>query len=180
MADEKTPFELVQAKKQEVWERISPQILAHLNASAGYGQLAVRSAMLLNGGALFAFPAFISSTGKLAIISDTLVLLSGGSFIAGIVFAAICSYLAYLNFQFNVFSLDWQRLKEFSEIEEGYDYTSKHRMKKDRAEYRNELDAGITKFEKRVWWTMLIGNISGILSYLTFIIGCFLAGVALS
>lgn len=63
----------------------------------GYAQTAIRSLYLLNGGALVAFPAFAQLAGTPISEHLTLFLLSGGSFVSGLVLVGATNILAYVS-----------------------------------------------------------------------------------
>ena len=168
-----TPFELQRAEKKEVWDRTNPFFLGFLQASASYGQLATRSALLLNGGALFALPPFAAAMSGTTNVGPTLIQ-PASCFVVGIVTAALCAYAAYWNFQYNIAQLGEMVAKEMSEIEEGYDDTYKHRLQKSRADFQQERTRGITKFGRRISLTLWFANAFGVFSYIAFVTGSWL------
>jgi hypothetical protein len=81
-------------KARQLMER---EITQADNNSAAYGQLALKSAFMLNGGALIAFPAYVQFWNTLP---KEFVGLSVVLFVAGLVLAALAAFLAYANWGF--------------------------------------------------------------------------------
>lgn len=152
------------------------------NISASYAQLAVRSAILLNGGALFAMPAFFAAImGKEvaeAIVVSAMVK-AGALFIAGIVAAAVCCLIAYIDYQLNAESERGEAHLETQNLFEKYDADTFHRMKKDREEYRTEMKTFLQRISKWNSRTSQLGLLSGILSYVFFCWASYIAGMAI-
>jgi len=174
---DKNPWRQAQAEKKDIFDTYHPVFLALIRASIDYGQLAVRSSFILNGGALLAMPAYLARAGAVVAENNVYgIILAAACYIAGIIFAALCSYAAFFNFERNAYQVEWEILKKISEIEENYDGVAFHRMKDVREDYRNKLEAGIKRFG---WWahaTTWISHIFGVFSYIAFVFGCFFAG----
>jgi hypothetical protein len=177
---DKTPFQLSLDEKKQVWDYSNARYLAAFSALVSYGQLAVRSAFLLNGGILFALPTFIIAVRSGSVQTDPAnLIVPSALFATGVLFAALTCLSAYYNFQYNLFGIESERLREFSSIEEGYDLDSVHRLKKSRKDYRASLDKDISNFESVVKWTVRTGIGFALASYLCFFGGCYFTAIAM-
>lgn len=177
---EKTPYQLELDEKKIVWDSVNSRFNGYIAASVSYGLAATRSAFLLNGGILFALPAYVSATRDKSSVEITSgILWAAGSFVLGLIFAALVCFVAYLNFQWNAHHVEMERLSQFSKIEEGYDETYSHRLKDPRERHRAELlDIGNT-LETNINLTAKFGMGFAFLSYIAFVVGCYFAACAM-
>jgi len=165
---------------QDVHQRINGQLTDLLKISADFGLLIVRSAIVLNGGALLALPAYFSAVKNAELLNSTELLTAAVWFIVGIILAILTSYCGYVNFQANAHVLMAEREKEILEIEEGYDTTHKHRLAKDRKFTREYWQKSEEKGTKFVNWTLWLAQIFGFGSYIAFIVGSYCGGLAMT
>ena len=177
---EKTPYQLELDEKKLVWDTINSRFNGFFSASVSYGLAATRSAFVLNGGILFALPAYVSATrehGSSVVTSN--ITWAAGCYVIGVLFAALVCLVAYLNFQWHAHNVEMERLSQFSKIEEGYDDIYTHRLRESRERYREQLDEIVTKLEGRINWTAKLGIAFALCSYIAFIAGCFFAARAM-
>ncbi|MGQ2927410.1 MAG: hypothetical protein ACT6RL_14965 [Neoaquamicrobium sediminum] len=177
---EKTPYQLELDEKKVVWDSINSRFNGYISASVSYGLAATRSAFLLNGGILFALPAYVSATrGDASTIVTSNITWAAGCYVVGVLFAALVCLVAYLNFQWHAHNVEMERLTEFSKIEEGYDETYAHRLRESRERYREQLNKITASLEGRINLTAKLGVACALCSYIAFIAGCFFAARAM-
>jgi uncharacterized membrane protein len=147
------------------------------NAAVHFSTLIVANLMLLNSGALFAFPNFIE---KLSGSQDKLLLAISVShvstyFILGLVGAILCAYVAYLNYGI-LAQLTYQQsyLDQLSlRYPEDRDY--EQRVFGWFLRTRNSLIKSIKKRTRWVNITFWLGQLFGIGSGVMFLLGCYFA-----
>jgi hypothetical protein len=167
-------------EKKIVWDSVNARFNGYISASVSYGLAATRSAFLLNGGILFALPAYVSATRDKATAEVThYIVWAACSYVVGIVCAAVVCLVAYLNFQWHAHNVEMERLQQFSKIEEGYDTTFTHRLKEPRDRHRTELEAITASLEGKINMTARLGVLFALLSYLAFVVGCYFAAHAM-
>ena len=161
--------------RQEITSRQDAKVMAWIAASAEYGRLVLNSALLLNGGALFVLPAYIAQVGP-AKVEATPLILSAGSFILGIVLAAICGSAAFCNFQAAAESARVEGEQGRSGIDGLYDSDSDK-------ERRVRLDTGLQKLQEATGQvltrTLRIGLSTCAASFVAFGTGCIFAAQAM-
>lgn len=154
------------------------EIVAFHNSSASYAQLAVRSALALNGGGLIALPTFLAAIYKEGQIREILneIIIIEISFLIGVVCAVICSYFSYRNFHRNIEiakfceNFDVYELKNRCGIATGEDY---EKINEEYKEYESKAFA-------KAHSTYILGNLCGFLSYIAFFAGCLVVVCAIS
>lgn len=177
---DKSPHELTWKETQDAYLRFNPRVIESQRLSAAYAQLAVRSALVLNGGALFVLPAYISTVSSTdESIPEITLLVAAAFFIAGILTAVLCAYFAYWNYTFHSWDHEYDLKKEIQEIKEGYDTTHQIRLEKARDRWHEDLDDLKAKNGKRINLTAWIGNALGVISYIAFVVGCYFGGRAM-
>lgn len=180
MADDDS-IRVAQERILAIYSRSSGEYVAFHGISAAYGQLTVRSALLLNGGALFAMPAFFAAilgTDEARAVADAIVL-AAGLYVAGIIFAALCSALAYANYQAGAFQNLTEGYSEILDVQEQHDQTTFHRNKEWRDNYRTENKRRLRFLDRFLRWTTWIAVVLGACSYVCFVAASYRAGVAL-
>ena len=155
------------------------EISNYADGSIHIAGILIANLMLLNGGALFVFPAYIGAKSDAAIMPTSLIANSATAFVIGIVFSAMCGYFAYLNYQFNASSRIVASHKRIIELQQEGDLTTKHRRAEWYADTIVKLTKNETKWDSYVSYTFWLGQVTGILSLITFVIGCYLARVAM-
>jgi len=155
-------------------EKLNPLYEAAQVGKVTYGSLPVKSAILINAGALLVFPAFISA---IEISSLVPVKLAFWSFALGILTAALSSFFAYLNFGAHSSSAataigidhfqSWNEATEFEspEIKTWSEDSTK--------EMHEEYEALYKRMDTTNWGSIIFG----FLSYILFIIGCALVSL---
>ncbi len=114
MTNEKT------AQSYLAWERFNPVYALHHENARAYGVLVINTAIMANGAALLAIPAYLGSISGTGNSAPSLWI--GISFIAlaiGILFGVVSATFAYLNFNKLVISTKWQR--DYSLVKAGID-----------------------------------------------------------
>jgi hypothetical protein len=176
----KSPYQFELDEKKIVWDSINSRFNGYIGSSVSYGLAATRSAFLLNGGILFALPAYVSATrGNTLPLVTSNILWAAGCYVIGILSAALVCLVAYLNFQWHAHNVEMERLSQFSKIEEGYDNTYTHRLREPRERYREELGKIVASLEVRITLTAKMGIAFAVLSYIAFIVGCVFAARAM-
>ncbi|GAB2206053.1 hypothetical protein ROS1_28690 [Roseibium sp. ROS1] len=175
---EKDVFNLHVTEIGAVLDRGNAKYIASLQLAAAYGQIALRSALVLNGGALFAGLAFMGAIAK----GDSLQSISTGFFAAsacfvfGIFGAALGSFAAYKNF---IHGAEWIVFDtEIEATEKSKKYFSSYYME-NREEYENTQLKNTNKRDdvgKKLDQTALFSTVLGISSYIFFTVGCIVVG----
>jgi len=173
-------------KRREIWfaewdsvrKRGADAFLAYQQLSAGYAMMAVRSSLLLNGGAMFAGLAFMGALARDGNENPFSVgfIVASACFVLGIISAASSALAAYFNYQsFSqaaIFDSDQKALKkcieffpgDYSDIQEAVDHDNAF------------WDEQISKSQDEISLTFKIGVGAGVTSYIFFMIGCIVVG----
>lgn len=145
--------------------------LAYTESNIGmrlYGELPIRWAFIINGGALLVFPTFISALGIEIIDSARIAFIC---FAAGILCAALGCYFAWQNFYQSKMSTVNEfykmKLESWPQAAEGLSPELKEWAEENAKVYQNNL----IKIEKRLTWAFRLGQWLPILSYILFLIG---------
>lgn len=168
------------AEKKLLLDAVNPRFEAMLAHSVAYGQIAVRSSFLLNGGILFVLPTYVAAIGGVDSEDSRICLIASASFfVFGIICSALVCFSAFLNFQWNIDSLEAERAQALAEIEELFDDTGNKEKSNEREKIYHE---SISMRENNVRKTRVSFVISMALtaaSYACFVVGCALAGLAI-
>jgi disulfide bond formation protein DsbB len=153
------------------------QVAAYIGTGAEYGLSVLRSAIILSGGSLIAFPTVVVAF-RLA-IGPSEIVLPAAIFVLSVVTAALSMFLAYMNFN-SMADGAWCDLnREEIEIAEKHDTETFHRLRNHRQKTKQEWLNIASKAEKRTEWTFWAATIFGVLAYLLFAVGVVLSGVEL-
>ena len=174
--DSTDPHVLEWKETQDVHTRSIPQKMEFNKIAADFGLLIVKSALVLNGGALLALPAYISAINAEPQADAELLYTSAACFIGGIILATLTAYCAYLNFLSHAGIVESQSESEIIEIEEDYDITHQHRLAPHRKVSRDELQKWTGIHTKIANCTVLLAQIFGLATYVLFIVGCYYGG----
>lgn len=159
------PFLQARALLLEDWaQTVVPRnetALAHITSSVTYGSSALQASYLINGGALAALPAIVTS---LTDISTARIALAAVPFVIGIAATGVASLAAYLNFQ-------WTAEIEFYESAVAADNIASfyHQKPKNPPDPKTRENA-----EKRRNISFCVGVGAGLSAFLAFIVGAFL------
>jgi hypothetical protein len=168
-----------EAAKQisSIEDRAASYFLSLHAISGDYGQLAVRSALVLNGGAIFAMPAFFAAIQSESEIHQSLngIVFSATTYVLGIIASALCSFVAYANYQAAAEEFMEEAQLQILEIQERFDDVTFHRNQPWRALNREEKRKRISLLSKFGSWTTWIGVGLGFSAYFLFCLGCFIA-----
>ncbi|MBC2859502.1 hypothetical protein [Stappia sp. 28M-7] len=171
---------IVIERTEKALDRNNARYIACMQHSASYGMLAVRSAFILNGAALFALPpVYISLLREAPQQEPSLLYLPATMFVLGIVFAALCAGGAYINFQIGALSERFEKNTESINIIKYNDNQYYERNEKIYDDYIKEIQPSIAKISRWVTGTAWVSLLFGILSFVLFFIGCYFAGGAL-
>ena len=167
------------SKTSHVEKLAEQQAVAYSNASVQFSSIIVANLMIINSGALFAFPAYLS---KIVTINPTLVeatVSASAAFVVGVVCATLCGYVAYLNYGMLKFDAYRESYKEIIELK----YPLSSGLSEELRNWRTETLANLNKKASRsrcyINATLWAGQIFGLSSLLAFVIGCYLAKAAL-
>lgn len=179
-ANEYRIFKEQLAEQQDVWERTTPLHLEYMQGSRTYGEVAVKSSLVLNGGALLAFPAYIAALGNPGdSLPVGLISTSATLFVVGIIAGAFTALLAYLNFQMHSVIVQVERDQEIEKIEADYDILTQHRLKKRREANRVWAEGISMRYNKYVDITFWTAVLLGCTAYVLFVAGAYFAGKAM-
>lgn len=175
---ERTTFELHATEVAAIFERGNAKIIASRQMAASYGQLAIRNALVLNGGALFAGAALMGALGQ----GNNLQTIAAGFFIAcaffvaGIITGAMSSYYAYDNL------LKWSEWYE-QDVDIQATEKTKYFFKDHYLENKEKIDNALnaTLAERNKIGSKLsptnYGSIGlAVVAYFCFTVGCILVG----
>ena len=148
--------------------------LSYLDSSSKFGQLLVTNLIIINAGALLVFPTFIEKL-RNGTISNSSASMASILFVLGLVSAVLSGYAAYLNFMYLAQStITRKNLRIF-----------KHKCTPQMLEVPEnktviiDLTDTETKHNKVVSFTVIAGNIFGLLSCGLFIVGCYFIKTAI-
>lgn len=179
-ANGKSPHELTWKEIHETHLRFNPLIIEGQRLSAAYGQIVVRSALFLNGGALFVLPAYISTVASAeGPIPQTTLVIAAAFFISGIICAVLCAYIVYWNYMLLTGDYEYELIKETQRIKEVYDTTHQIRLAKARDSWYEQINELKRKNRKRINWTLWAANALGLIAYFAFVAGCYFGGKAM-
>lgn len=150
-----------------------------ITGSIQFATILVANLMILNGGALLVFPAYINSIKDGSPFRPDMILSATTAFVAGIVLAAAAGYSAYINFNLHAQVRLLEMYIRRVELEEEFDDVSFHRLSKYRAQSKSELRADKDKTNCWIVVTFWAGNTFGIGSIVAFVVGCYFARQAM-
>ncbi len=148
------------------------RVSSHQSSSVQFATVLVANLMIINSGALFALASMMDSVkGETALGASYW---AAASFVVGIVLATICGYSAYHNFmalaQYEALEGNEGVFDEkFPDAKQGLPAVDS---------WRNETQQNQKYYKNVVNITLWTGNISGILSLISFVTGCFFVGKA--
>ncbi len=177
-------------KRRELWiaeieslrKRGSDTHVAFRNLSGNFSQLAIRSAMVINGGAMFAGLAFIGALTSADAESNYWAgfIAAWVCFAGGIAFAAACTLAAYLNYESHALRELSNTEVEVIRISKSYYpdfYSDQTKAIEDNTAFWSEE---IEKHEKIIVTSQKFGLGFAIVSYVLFIVGCTVVGVTMA
>ena len=142
-----------------------------------YAQSCIKSLFLLNGGALIGFPAFAEVADVPLDQHLAAFLISGGSFVAGLVLIGVTSLLAYLSVDAQVAQFEraeWVARVKLNDSFNPENVTAEEREKKDTWEREEKKFRKIS--HKLTVWAVGVGT----LSLVAFIVGAMFAAAVLA
>ena len=176
------------SKDKQTWQetdalrsRGDAVFIAMHNNSSAFAQLSLRSALLLNGGALFALPAFFASMKTTAEIQKVVpdILWAAQLFVVGILLAALSSFIGYVSYQlFAEIHLGEGGLAAVK-VEEREDPEASNAMRKARTDYFEEVKPWISRRQTGNFIASWAAVICGLSSYVFFCWACYVSGGAL-
>ncbi len=160
-------------------EIMEQRAAGYQNSAVQFSTIIVANLMLINSGALFAFPAYLQ---KAVAITPAVVAATSApstSFVVGVVLATLCGYVAYLNYgllrqaAYTDHFIDDINLK----------YPISSGLSPAIIEWRSKTLTELTKKSERftnlIWATFWFGQVLGLGSLAAFVIGCYLAKSAI-
>ncbi|MEL6568356.1 MAG: hypothetical protein AAFQ22_08050 [Pseudomonadota bacterium] len=139
-------------------------------SAAEYAMICVKSLIAINAGAFVAVPALV----EIFLEGDYLELQIATAsffFVLGLILAIVTAYIAYWNYQAHSHYNSAVFFSRSIIIEEKYDSENYFRLKDWRDKTKSEYDEEKGKYANRVNWTMILGNIVGIASAISFVSG---------
>lgn len=91
--------ELPYTRADKSLDRYNALFISMQRNSASFALLGVRSAFVLNGAALFAFPPIFLALSQNGNSPAEKLIWPAAAFVIGILFAGLCALVAYINFQ---------------------------------------------------------------------------------
>ena len=165
------------ADSKIVWDRTVPLEVEYMANATQFSSLVVRSAFLLNGGALVIFPTFLAALkDNPESIDEKLVMTAALFLIVGILFAAFCSWLAYMNYNWTVHRVSYERGRDLLLIDEYHDVATFHSKRDYRDRTLLWYKERLVRNSRLTEWSFYVSNVSGIFSYLFFFIGAYYSG----
>jgi hypothetical protein len=152
---------------------------AYHSSAVQFSAIIVTNLMLINSGALFAFPAYLE---KAVPVTPELIAAAGAptmSFVLGVVLATLCGYVAYINYgclrqstyvdhYIDSINLKYPVATELSVEVDQWRIKTLAKLKKKSQYYRFSI-----------WCTLGLGQIFGLGSLAAFVIGCYLTKSAM-
>ena len=149
------------------------------DSASRFSTLLVSNLMLMNGGALLALPTLLDKLTIANTASKSEIVYAMAEFVSGVISATICGYASYLNYgllgthRYKQSYVD--QLKLMYPDPKKLDETSSSWLASTLENYQQKM----SKQERYIWFTFWIGNISGVLSLVFFVVGCFSGRYAL-
>lgn len=143
-----------------------------------YAQIAVRSSYVINGGGLITIPAYANFLGNEADKSS--IILAAVAFILSLIFIIICTISCHANFFNAIGSSDKTADKLSNQL---YDRLHRNNVawtQEQISQHIEEIDKLIKKHNSSITITFYIAWIFGVLSFASFILGCYLLALAAS
>ena len=150
------------------------QVSAHQSYSVQFAVVLVANLMLINSGALFAFPGFVGNIST-ASADASHISHAAWSFIGGIVLATSCGYAAYHNFM----ALSQYYALDAHETLFDHKFPSADKAQKEIVDWLTSNSKKKTSLARLVNFTLWTGNIAGIASLTCFTVGCYFVRLAL-
>jgi len=171
--------DIIHKKKSHIESVAAQQVSSYIAGSIQFATILVANLMIMNGGALLAFPAYLNGTKEGAPIRTDMIVSSATWFVVGIVLAAIAGYSAYLNFQFHARSRILESYKENIGVDEAHDAEPSQGLLNWRVTTKGDLDRRLGRSEMWINSTFWVGQSSGIGSLVSFVAGCYYARQAI-
>ncbi|MAL73359.1 MAG: hypothetical protein CMM62_00085 [Rhodospirillaceae bacterium] len=99
--DPETIREAYFKEMSRIVDPLTQQAFQYVELGAAYAQIGLKWSYLLNGGALIALPAYLSSVSKdnaFLQVSPLSIKIAAIGYVVGLVLSGLCSLLAYLNY----------------------------------------------------------------------------------
>jgi hypothetical protein len=149
---------------------IVSRVSSHQSSSVQFATVLVANLMIINSGALFAIASMMDSVKGDAALGSAYW--SAASFVLGIILATLCGFSAYHNFM---------ALAQFEALQgqegvfdEKYPDTKPGLTAVD--SWKTEIQSNQNFYEKVINFSLWSGNIAGILSLVSFVVGCYFVG----
>lgn len=168
------------SEQQDVWNRTNPEFVEYIASSRDYGVSGLKSVIILNGGALLAFPVYIATLKTEGHdLPVSLIAFAAILFVIGVMLGACSHFGAYLNYNWAAVSLAQTRNKKLLEIEADHDLlTSNTLLPRRKTEY-DFYNEQISRYDKLVRISRYITLSLAIAAYLSFFVGSIFALLAM-
>ena len=113
LAEARERFRRADDAEKHLFESIHAEEVFYKKSANEYGQLGIRSIMLLNGGALFALPAYMAASNASAELVSG-IFLGAFYFLISLIFGGLACLLIYVNFQWNATSSYADRQRKYT------------------------------------------------------------------
>jgi hypothetical protein len=154
-----------------VLDRLNTQYSAAVSGSIAYGSIAIRSAILLNSGALFLLPVYIRVLGDSALQGVFWVF---GFFVVGALLGALAAMFAHNNFNTQIQRNHYENAMDVQNAHVRISGENQEQALEWAKEANRELRVEFDKLGRRMDRTMASAFGGAILSYLAFSGGCLL------
>ncbi len=154
-------------------------ISMHRN-SASFALLGVRSAFVLNGAALFAFPPIFLALSQNGNSPAEQLTWPAAAFVVGILFAGLCALTAFINFQLFAESTKYDEQLDLIDLTEIHHPKKYEELKTHYTNYRDKYQPVSDRIHKWTTRTARISLVFAILSMISFMVGCYLSGDVLA
>lgn len=156
---------------EPIRSRLSSEKIAFHNISSSYIQITIRSAIILNGGALVGLPTFFTVIYNRDIPDHIINLVVSNSviFVFSIILAVVSSFTSYFNIHKIIELLDYRQDHDMYNIKLLYnDVTDK-----EYADIKSKHERALKYTDKIAKWTYYFVLLFIILSYSVFFVGCY-------
>jgi hypothetical protein len=145
------------------------------SSAVQFSSLVIANLMLINSGALFAFPAYLEKVVTLnpAIIDATAA--PASAFVLGVVLATLAGIVAYWNYG----ALRMSTMIDFNFKELLLKYPDPTKRSAEVVAWFASQTKSNRRYISTIWWTLLLGHLFVAGSLVAFVSGCYLTKLAL-
>jgi hypothetical protein len=145
------------------------------SSAVQFSSIVIANLMLINSGALFAFPAYIE---KVVSINPAIIdasTLPAAAFVFGVVMATLAGIVAYWNYG----ALRMATYAEYNINDAKIKYPESSERSAELVNWFDGQAKAIERYTSVIWWTLLFGHLFVAGSLAAFVTGCYWTKLAL-